>query len=287
MEIGTDTRVYALIGDPIEHSLSPLMQNLAFRLLGLDCIYLAFRVKPEELGWAIKGNRALGVSGFNVTVPHKVAVIPLLDEVDHSASDVGAVNTVTNRGGRLVGHNTDGSGALAALSDEGVDLKGKKVVILGAGGAARAIAFATAHAAGSLVIMNRTTSKAEELSSDLKKRYRKLIEARKLSHETLSEELVDAEVLINATSVGMSPRTEESLVNRHMIRPKTTVFDIIYNPLETKLINEAKAAGAKTIGGAKMLVYQGALSFEIWTGIKAPVDEMLKAVIRRLKEAQS
>jgi len=287
MEIGTDTRVYALIGDPIEHSLSPLMQNLAFRLLGLDCIYLAFRVKPEELGWAIKGNRALGVSGFNVTVPHKVAVIPFLDEVDHSASDVGAVNTVTNRGGRLVGHNTDGSGALAALSDEGVDLKGKKVVILGAGGAARAIAFATAHAAGSLVIMNRTTSKAEELSSDLKKRYRKLIEARKLSHETLSEELVDAEVLINATSVGMSPRTEESLVNRHMIRPKTTVFDIVYNPLETKLINEAKAAGAKTIGGAKMLVYQGALSFEIWTGIKAPVDEMLKAVIRRLKEAQS
>ena len=287
MEIGTDTRVYALIGDPIEHSLSPLMQNLAFRLLRLDCIYLAFRVKPEELGWAIKGIRALGVSGFNVTVPHKVAVIPFLDEVDHSASDVGAVNTVTNRGGRLVGHNTDGSGALAALSDEGVDLKGKKVVILGAGGAARAIAFATAHAAGSLVIMNRTTSKAEELSSDLKKRYRKLIEARKLSHETLSEELVDAEVLINATSVGMSPRTEESLVNRHMIRPKTTVFDIIYNPLETKLINEAKAAGAKTIGGAKMLVYQGALSFEIWTGIKAPVDEMLKAVIRRLKEAQS
>lgn len=287
MEIGTDTRVYALIGDPIEHSLSPLMQNLAFRLLGLDCIYLAFRVKPEELGWAIKGIRALGVSGFNVTVPHKVAVIPFLDEVDHSASDVGAVNTVTNRGGRLVGHNTDGSGALAALSDEGVDLKGKKVVILGAGGAARAIAFATAHAAGSLVIMNRTTSKAEELSSDLKKRYRKLIEARKLSNETLSEELVDAEVLINATSVGMSPRTEESLVNRHMIRPKTTVFDIVYNPLETKLISEAKAAGAKTIGGAKMLIYQGALSFEIWTGIKAPVDEMLKAVIRRLKEAQS
>jgi shikimate dehydrogenase len=287
MEIGTDTRVYALIGDPIEHSLSPLMQNLAFRLLGLDCVYLAFRVKAEELGWAIKGIRALGVSGFNVTVPHKVAVIPLLDEVDHSASDVGAVNTVTNRGGRLVGHNTDGSGALAALSDEGVDLKGKKVVILGAGGAARAIAFATAHTAGSLVIMNRTTSKAEELSTDLKKRYRNLIEARKLSHETLSEELVDAEVLINATSVGMSPRTEESLVNRHMIRPKTTVFDIVYNPLETKLISEAKAAGAKTIGGAKMLVYQGALSFEIWTGIKAPVDEMLKAVIRRLKEAQS
>jgi len=287
MEIGTDTRVYALIGDPIEHSLSPLMQNLAFRSLGLDCIYLAFRVKPEELGWAIKGVRALGVSGFNVTVPHKVAVIPFLDDVDHSASDVGAVNTVTNRSGRLVGHNTDGSGALAALSDEGVDLKGKKVVILGAGGAARAIAFATAHAAGSLVIMNRTTSKAEELSSDLKKRYRKLIEARKLSNETLSEELVDAEVLINATSVGMSPRTEESLVNRHMIRPKTTVFDIVYNPLETKLISEAKAAGAKTIGGAKMLIYQGALSFEIWTGIKAPVDEMLKAVIRRLKEAQS
>jgi len=287
MEIGTDTRVYALIGDPIKHSLSPLMQNLAFRLLGLDCIYLAFRVKPEELGWAIKGVRALGFSGFNVTVPHKVAVIPFLDEVDHSASEVGTVNAVTNRDGRLVGHNTDGPGALAALSDEGVDLKGKKVVILGAGGAARAIAFATAHAAGSLVIMNRTTSKAEELSSDLKKRYRKLIEARKLSNETLSEELVDAEVLINATSVGMSPRTEESLVNRHMIRPKTTVFDIVYNPLETKLISEAKAAGAKTIGGAKMLVYQGALSFEIWTGIKAPVDEMLKAVIRRLKEAQS
>jgi shikimate dehydrogenase len=108
MEIGTDTRVYALIGDPIKHSLSPLMQNLAFRLLGLDCIYLAFRVKPEELGWAIKGVRALGFSGFNVTVPHKVAVIPFLDEVDHSASDVGAVNTVTNRGGRHVGHNTDG-----------------------------------------------------------------------------------------------------------------------------------------------------------------------------------
>lgn len=287
MEIGTGTRVYALIGDPIEHSLSPLMQNLAFRLLGLDGVYLAFHVKSQQLEWAIKGLRALGVSGFNVTVPHKVAVIPFLDEIDPSASDVGAVNTVTNKGDWLIGHNTDGPGVLTALSDEGVALKDKKVVILGAGGAARAIAFAIAHTAGSLVIMNRTASKAEELSSDLMTRYKKPIEVRKLSHNTLSEELADAEVLINATSVGMSPRAQESLVDRRLIRPKMTVFDIVYNPLETKLMKEAKAAGAKTIGGAKMLVYQGALSFETWTGIKAPVHEMLKAVISRLKETQS
>ena len=285
MKIGTSTQVYALIGDPVEHSLSPLIHNLAFQSLKLNCVYLTFHVRIHELDKAIKGIKALGVSGFNVTVPHKVAILSFMDEIRPSASVIGAINTVVNDDGKLVGYNTDGQGALAALLNEGANPKGKRVVLLGAGGAARAIAFTLTPIVDKLIILNRTGSKASILAKQLEKRFRKEVEGKILSSKKLSNELDDTDILINSTSVGMYPNVDESLVDRKMIRSDMTVFDIVYNPLETKLIKEAKASGAKTVGGAKMLVYQGALSFEIWTGKKPPIEKMLKVVIEKLKEA--
>ncbi len=285
MKIGTSTQVYALIGDPVEHSLSPLIHNLAFKSLKLNCVYLTFQVRIHELDTAIKGIKALGVSGFNVTVPHKVAILSFMDEIRPLASVIGAINTVVNDDGKLVGYNTDGQGALAALLNEGANPKGKRVVLLGAGGAARAIAFTLTPIVDKLIILNRTGSKASILAKQLEKRFRKEVEGKILSSKKMSDMLDDTDILINSTSVGMYPNVDESLIDRKMIRSDMTVFDIVYNPLETKLIKEAKASGAKTVGGAKMLVYQGALSFEIWTGKKPPIEKMLKVIIKKLKEA--
>jgi len=283
LDISSDTKLYAVIGDPIEHSFSPLMQNIAFQRLGLNSVYLAFRVRSQDLESAIAGMRSLGVSGFNVTVPHKVSVMRYLDRVDRLAVDIGAVNTVVNEGGTLIGYNTDGEGALAALREEGVELKGRKVVLLGAGGAAKALAFSIAPAVGKLIILNRTESKARDLASSLKGRLSSAVEGRKLTETSLRNELADADVLINATSVGMYPKADETLVKREFLHRGMTVFDIVYNPLMTRLLKEAEAASVHAMGGVKMLVYQGALAFELWTGRKPPVDEMCEAVENALR----
>ena len=282
--ITSTTKLYALIGDPVEHSLSPLMQNVAFQSLGLNCVYLALRVDSKELGQAIAGMKSLRIPGFNVTVPHKVSIMRYLDEVDPQAADIGAVNTVVNRGGELVGYNTDGAGALAALREEIADPAGKKVVLLGAGGAARALVFYLAPIVRSLVIANRTESAAINLAEALHKQFKNAsIRGAKLTGEALRDELRDADILVNATSVGMHPNVDETLVDRDFLHSKMVVFDIVYNPLETRLLREAKAAKARAINGLKMLVYQGALSFEIWTGRKPPVDVMLKALTKAIE----
>ena len=278
MNISAATKLYAIIGDPVEHSLSPSMHNVAFRRLNLDSVYLAFRVRPISLQKAIAGMKSLGILGFNVTVPHKVSVMKYLDQIDNDAIKIGAVNTVVNKDGTLIGYNTDGAGALIALQEEGVELKGQKVVLLGAGGAAKALASSIAPLAESLTILNRTESKAKELATSLAERVFSKVEGKRLTETTLSNVLVDTDVLINATSVGMYPKVSETLVKGEKLHSGMTVFDIVYNPLKTRLLMEADSVGARTIGGVKMLVGQGVLAFELWTGETPPIEEMCRAV---------
>jgi shikimate dehydrogenase len=262
------------------------MHNAAFEASKLDCVFLAFKVKSAEVGNAMNGMRALGIQGLNVTMPHKNAVISFLDEVDQTAKFLNAVNTIKNTNGKLYGFNTDGVGALAALRENGVEPKGKKVLLLGAGGAARAIAFALAKEADELSILNRTLKSAAELADLLKQEFNANVIAYALSPLAVKANLADADLLINATSVGMKPSARQTLVTPEWLKPDLAVMDIVYDPIETKLARDAKAAGAKVVSGVEMLIYQGAASFEIWTGCKAPVEVMRKATLNQLKKAQ-
>ena len=276
------TRVCGIIGDPIEHSMSPVMHNAAFEVLGLDYAYLPFRVRREELPEAIAGIRALNLVGLNVTLPHKVSVIPLLDKLDPLAERMGAVNTIVNESGGLAGYNTDAPGFLQALLSKGIEPEGRKIVILGAGGAAKGISFILAEAGANLVILNRTLSRAEELASQIAQYYHKKLEAMALSEENLSKALNGADVLVNTTSMGMVPGVDQTPVPAKLLKSDMTVFDIVYNPLETRLLREAKAVGARTIDGLDMLVWQGVLAFEKFTGQKAPFEIMKGAAIKAL-----
>ncbi len=281
MEISGKTKVCAVIGDPIEHTLSPTMHNAAFEHLKLDFVFLAFRVTPDQLEHAFKGVRALDIRGLNVTMPHKNAVTEFLDFPDPAVRFLGAANTVLNQAGKLRGFNTDGAGALRALKNNDVTLADKKVLLLGAGGAAKAIAFSLAREVKELCILNRDSGKARELADVLQPCGKKIV-GNELSPTQLLKELRESDVLVNATSVGMSPNADESLIEPSWLRPDQCVMDIVYNPVETKLIRDAKAAGAKVINGIEMLLYQGAASFEIWMGCPAPVDVMRGALLRRL-----
>ena len=278
LKITSRTSLYAIIGNPIEHSLSPVMQNAAFEAVGLDAVYLALRVEPAGLHRAIEGFRAINLSGFNVTIPHKVAIMKYLDELDSSAATIGATNTVVNRNGKLTGYNTDGTGALAALREAGVNLQGRRILLLGAGGAARALAFSFAKTAERITILNRTSSKAESLAEDLRQATGATVVHGKLDPSTLDEEVASTDLLVNATSVGMHPRSEETPVDVRFLRPDMVVFDIVYSPLETRLLREAREVGAKGVDGLAMLVHQGVQAFELWTGKRAPTSTMTKAL---------
>ena len=282
MIISGKTRVCGVIGDPIEHTLSPIMHNAAFKALKLDFAFLAFKVKAADVEKAVSGMRALGIHGLNVTMPHKSAVINYLDEVDQAAKAIGSVNTILNKDGRLFGFNTDGVGALQALRENGVEPRGKKVLLLGAGGAARAIAYTLAREADELVILNRTAKQAAELANLLKQTFNRKVVADALSPNAIKDTLQDSDVLINATSVGMKPNANQTPVAFEWLRPDLAVMDIVYNPVETKLAKDAKAAGAKVVSGFEMLIYQGAASFEIWTGHSAPVEVMRHAALNHL-----
>lgn len=282
MPISGKTQVCGVIGDPIEHTLSPTMHNAAFNHLKLDFIFLAFRVKAAQLENAMRGMRGLGIRGLNVTMPHKNAVIKYLDAVDPTVKFLGSANTILNDDGRLLGFNTDGVGALKALRENGVELDGKKLLLLGAGGAAKAIAFSIAKEVGELVILNRVSEKAKELAEALSVTYGKKVVGEALSPSVIQKSLQDADILINATSVGMHPHVSQSLVAPQWLKPDLTVMDIVYNPVETKLAKDAKAAGAHVISGVEMLLYQGAASFEIWTGRSAPIEVMRKAALNKL-----
>jgi shikimate dehydrogenase len=284
MTITGKTRVCGVIGNPIEHSLSPIMHNAAFEARKLDFVFLAFRVKSTEVGNAVAGMRALIIRGLNVTMPHKSTVINYLDRVDLSAQIVNSVNTILNKERLLFGFNTDGVGALKALRENGVEPKGRKVVLLGAGGAARAIAYTLAKEADELAVLNRTVKQAQILAKLLEKSLNKKVVAGSLSSSDVQRNLQDSDILVNATSVGMKPKAEESLVSPKVLRPDLAVMDIVYNPLETKLAKDAKAAGAKVVSGVEMLIYQGAASFEIWTGKSAPVEVMREAALKHFQK---
>jgi shikimate dehydrogenase len=284
MDISGRTKVCALIGYPVDHSLSPIIQNASFRHLGLDYVYVAFNVQPEELKGAILGVKSLGIYGLNVTMPHKISIIQYLDELDVDAKRAGSVNTILNLNGKLIGYTTDGIGALNALKYAGVDPSGKKIVILGAGGASRSISFALAKWACEIVVLNRTLEKAMMLVNDVKRALgaETNIRASQFNDENLRMEIENADILINATSIGMKPKESETPVKREFLRRDLVVFDIVYDPLETRLLREAKIIGAKTIDGLSMLIHQGAVSFEIWTGFKAPIEVMRKAALKKI-----
>ncbi|MES0278562.1 MAG: shikimate dehydrogenase [Dehalococcoidales bacterium] len=284
MMITANTKICGLIGNPVEHSMSPAMHNAAFAASGLDFIYLPFRVKKERLEEAIGGLRGLNIHGLNVTIPHKVAVIPFLDGLDELAGKIGAVNTIVNDDGRLTGHNTDAGGFLRALTESGIEPTGKKVVVLGAGGVARAIAFTLAENGASPLIMNRKLEFgwAVGLAGQLEQAFNIKVEALELTKTNLEAALRRADILVNATSVGMSPNTDDTPVPRRLLKPEMAVFDVVYNPRKTRLLAEAGAAGAVTISGLEMLVWQGALAFEVWTGRKAPVALMREEALKAL-----
>jgi len=283
MTVNGKTRVCAIIGDPVEHSLSPVMHNAAFKKLGLNLVYVAFTVTSTELKTAVLGAKSLGLKGLNVTMPHKNAVMNYLDAVDSTAKSIGAVNTVLNNQGKLIGYNTDGSGAMIALQENGVDPEEKKLVLLGAGGAAKAIAYQAAQDVEELVILNRTPEKAKKLAEALKS-FGAKVKAGTLSSKVLEEELPTTDILVNATSVGMHPDVDISPVPSDLLHSDLSVMDIIYNPLETKLLKDAKSAGAKVVSGIEMLLYQGAVAFEIWTNCPAPVEVMREAALNELEK---
>jgi len=288
MDISGRTKVCAIIGYPVDHSLSPTIHNASFRHLGLDYVYVAFNVQPEELEGAILGVKSLGIYGLNVTMPHKISVIQYLDKLDDDARRVGSVNTILNLNGKLIGYTTDGIGALNALKYSGVDPSGKKIVILGAGGASRSISFTLAKWAYEIVILNRTLERAISLVNDIKRALgaETNIRASQFNDENLRAEIENADILINATSIGMKPKETETPVKREFLRRDLVVFDIVYDPPETRLLREAKAIGAKTIDGLSMLIHQGAASFEIWTGLKAPIEVMRKAALKKIRRGR-
>ena len=261
------------------------MHNAAFEGLGLDYVYLPFRVREEELEKAAHGIRALNIRGLNVTMPHKVAIINFLDRLDPLAERIGAVNTVVNDEGILTGYNTDATGFLQALLEKGIEPKGRRVAVIGAGGASRAISFALAERGASLIILNRHRFKAEELAKRIAS-FNQNVKALALDERNLAEALSWADVLVNATSLGMSPEVDKTPVPAGMLRQNLVIFDIVYTPLKTRLLREAEQAGARIVEGLDMLVRQAALSFEIWTGMKAPIELMREAARRALGEDQ-
>nr|MDO8084881.1 shikimate dehydrogenase [Candidatus Sigynarchaeum springense] len=279
------TRTLCVIGDPIEHTMSPAMQNAAIKALGLDLVYVAYHVKPDMLKQAFDGFRALGIAGINVTIPHKIAAIQWLDEVDPVAKAIGAINTVKNDGGKLLGRNTDADGAARAMRAANIELKGSKAALLGAGGAARAVGFALAREGASVKIVYRRedASMASDLAQDIKVVFPSAsIETTLMDKAGIEKACRDSTILVNATPIGMHPRSDQTLVDRNLLHDQLCVFDVVYNPLETRLVKDAKAAGCKVILGIDMLVYQGALALEWWTGKEAPVDVMRRAAIEKL-----
>ncbi|MDP2729927.1 MAG: shikimate dehydrogenase [Dehalococcoidales bacterium] len=287
--ISGKTRICGLIGDPVEHTMSPAMHNAAFQEMAIDYVYLPFRVRGEDLGKAIEGMKALNMRGLNVTIPHKVAVLRLLDKLDPLAEKIGAVNTIVNDDGVLTGYNTDASGFLQALLEKGAKPEGKNAVVLGAGGASRAISFILADRGANLVILNRQQEMdwAVELANRISETFTREVVAIELNRDNLTRVLEEADILVNATSVGMTPNTDGSLVPSDLLRTGLVVYDIVYNPIKTRLLKEAEVAGAETIGGIDMLVWQGALAFEKWTGLKPPVKLMKEEATKLLDKHEN
>ncbi len=278
--IGGKTRVCGILGHPVGHSLSPALHNGAFAARGLDLVYVAHDVPPEQLPAAIAGARALGYRGLSITIPHKVAAMACVDEIDATALAIGCINTVINDGGHLRGHNTDGRGALGALRAAGVDPAGRRVVVLGSGGAARAITVTLALEAppAELRVLGVVPDEVARLVADLNRCGRAAATAHALDEASLATALEGAELLLNTTPVGMHPATDATLAPTRLLRPGLTVFDAVYNPRRTRMLADAAAAGATVIEGLEMFLGQAVLQFELFTGEPAPVEVMRRVV---------
>lgn len=268
-------KLFGLIGCPVHHSLSPLMHNDAFQSLGIHAHYHAFHVEPHMLKEAVEGLKALQCAGFNVTIPHKTAVMEYMDELDETAKQMGAVNTVVNENGKWIGYNTDGEGFVRALCEQmDVELSGARILLVGAGGAARGIYFSLLkHRVAAVDVCNRTVKKAEAFVVKQSSVY---------SLEEAEERVGEYDIIINTTSVGMYPHVDATPLSLRHVKKDTIVSDIIYNPLMTKWLQEAKEKGARVQNGVGMFVYQGALAFEKWTGIFPNTKRMEQLVIQQL-----
>lgn len=279
MNIDTRTQFCGVIGNPVGHSLSPAIHNAAFRQLGLNFVYLAWQV--EAIGNAVNGLRALGnFRGASVTIPHKVAAIPFLNHVEPTAKRIGAINTIVAEKGELIGYNTDATGALRALREGGVELKGRRIVVLGSGGAARAIAFALVAESGAerLTLLGIEDRERTTLAQDLRSQATVVVDDAHLDESRLREILPGSHVLIHCTPVGMSPQSETTCVPASLLHQGLAVMDIVYNPRETQLLKDAKRVGCRTIPGLEMFLNQAVAQFELWTNQAAPVEVMRKVL---------
>ncbi|MFX1592115.1 MAG: shikimate dehydrogenase [Promethearchaeota archaeon] len=276
------TKVLCVIGYPIQHSMSPIMHNIAIKELKLDYIYLAFNIFPDNLSIAVKGFRVFNIKGINVTIPFKQEIIKFLDEIEPIALEIGAVNTIKNDEGYLIGRNTDAEGAMKALLDAGYSISGKNILILGAGGSARSLAYIMAKNANKIVLANRTEKRAIRLANELNKYSSINIEGKNNSNSVLKEESKKADILINATPIGMYPNIQLSPIPAEFLHEGLIVFDIVYNPLKTRLMKDASEKGCKTLGGLDMLVNQAALAFEWWTTKKPNTTLMKKKIVEFL-----
>ncbi|MFZ5898593.1 MAG: shikimate dehydrogenase [Bacillota bacterium] len=284
------TRVCALLGHPVGHSLSPAMQNAAFRVVGINAVYVALDVFPGALRDALQGMRAMGFLGANITIPHKEAVMGLVDRLDGGAVAAGAINTVVLRNDELIGYNTDGEGFLRSLAEAGVDPAGMQVLIIGAGGAAKAVTLALARAGvRNMVITNRTTERAEELAGLARLRG---VQAGVLPWKDVEEASFSgqkafgaAELIIQTTSLGMNPKADAGPpVPAAWFSRGQVVYDLVYNPVYTVFLAKARSAGARVVSGLGMLLHQGAASFELWTGVSAPLEAMRSALEAEIKK---
>jgi shikimate dehydrogenase len=280
-------KIVGIIGYPLGHSVSPAMHNAAYKELGLDYEYIPFEVEPEDLKEALPGLRALHIAGFNVTIPHKETIIPLLDDVTKLAATIGAVNSVVNQEGKLIGYNTDGPGFIESLDeDAGFEPEGKRVVVLGAGGASRAVSIMLAEVgAASITIADLIEEKAKKLAEYANDLSKTKCTGTAMNGKALKNEIEHADLLVNATPIGLYPKINDSPLPAGIkLNKKTLVYDLVYNPVETKLLKTAKQAGCRTCSGLGMLVRQGAIAFTVFTGEEAPVETMRRAAQKSLTD---
>lgn len=270
------TKLVALLGNPLSHSISPAMHNRVFQKLGMDYLYLPVEVAPQNLQTVFAGLSRMNVGGFNVTIPHKIAIMELLDELDPLAETIGAVNTICIEDGKTKGYNTDGYGFIRSLTEEsGISVAGSRFLLLGAGGAARAIAMTLAsRGAEKIFICNRTVSSALSLVNEINTKITPCAEVVEQEHGEQATAIRSCNVLINTTSIGMTPMAEQIPIDASLLFQDLIVADIVYNPLTTRLLRSAESIGCSTVPGLGMLIYQGAAAFTLWTGLEPLVAEM-------------
>ncbi|MEA3560835.1 MAG: shikimate dehydrogenase [Candidatus Omnitrophota bacterium] len=285
MKINANTKVYALFGHPVKHTFSPVMHNAAFKKLGLNSVYVAFDVMPIKIGEAIKSITSINLGGVNLTIPHKERALTYLDRVDNQARLIGAVNTIVKKDGRLIGYNTDGIGLVALLKkDLCLNPKGKNIFILGAGGAARAVAVQLAgQGAAQIILTDFIYRRAQNLALRIRHSFSTCkVRVSSPGIKEISKGIKNCDLLINATPVGMK-KSDPLLIDPRSLHPLLVVCDLVYNPAQTKLLKYARQRNLKAANGLGMLLYQGAAAFELWTGRKAPIDVMRKALLRQSK----